>query len=301
MVGVVVGRTDVGRKNWSCSRDREGHRTYKLRLQVRTSSLSDGPATVLETPGLPLIGSIWNFGNDFDAYAYCTPEATVTPVVKNEANRWWFVDHTFSTNLGQRCQDNRIEDPLNEPEKLSGSFVKYKEEASRDRFGNAIKSSSHEMFRGPQVEFDNNRPTVVIEKNFSVLGLDTFAEMVDTVNDATLWGLAKRKIKLSNVSWTRKLFGTCNFYFTRRYEFDINFDTFDREVIDEGTKVLQDGGNKDDPRDFIRYKDQFGENNRVLLDGMGNALANGAAPINITVEKYDESNFLLLGIPTVLG
>jgi hypothetical protein len=159
--------------------------------------------------------------------------------------------------------------------------------------------------------------------------------MVDTLNDATLWGLAARKIKLSNVSWERLLYGTCDYYYKRVFDFDIDFSTFDRDVLDEGTKVLSGQWDRDTgewvlleiegyggtpnpdaqrPDHFIRYKDRNDENARVILDGnglpadsvvlraeetgTGTTETESGAAARIQVKKYEESNFLLLGIPT---
>lgn len=193
---------------------------------------------------------------------------------------------------------------------MSGSFVKYTEEIVKDKDGNVIKSSSHELFKGPQIEFDHNRPTIRVEKNVGTLGLATFAEMVDTVNDRKMWGLAARKIKLDNVSWERLLYGTCGFYFKRIFDFSVDFNTFDRAILDEGTKALGDWnpstkvwvveGDPDNPQDFNTYKDKKGENSRVLLDGSGKPLGADADPSEINVQYYPESNFFTLGIPTTI-
>jgi len=101
-----------------------------------------------------------------------------------------------------------------------------------------IKSSSHEQIRGRQVEFDNNKPSVTIRQNVAALGLSTFSQMVDTVNSVPMWGLGTRRIKLSNAPWERKYYGRCHVYYTRTFEFDIDYKTFDRDAVDEGTKVL---------------------------------------------------------------
>lgn len=287
--------------NWSGGRDKEGHRHYEITWLVYSTVL-EGPEKVGGATGLAAIGSTWNFGSDLDAWALCQPTLKIKPVLKKEPGRWWEVQQTFSTKPRHRCQDTEIENPINEPPDISGGFVKYTREVTKDRNGDPVESSSHEMFRGQAVTFDDNRPTVSITLNVLSFPLGTFASMVDTLNDATLWGLGPRKIKLSNVSWERLLYGTCTFYYRLTYEFDIR-DTdegFDRVLIDEGTKVLKPGGNANDPRDFQVYKDGNGENTRVLLDGAGSALANGNSPHEITLEYYDESNFLALGIPTSL-
>lgn len=290
-----------GRVNWTGSRDKEGHRSYSITWLVY-STTNEGPEQVGGASGLAAVGSSWAYGADLDVWARCYPNLKIKPVIKREPGRWWEVEQTFSTKPLTRCQDTEIENPLNEPAEISGSFVKYTKEITKDRNGDPVESSSHEMFRGSAVEFDDNRPTVSIGMNVLTLPLSTFTPMVDTVNDAALWGLPARRVKLSNVSWERLLYGTCTFYYRLNYEFDIRMDGngFDRVLIDEGTKVLKPGGDANDPRDFQVYKDANGENTRVLLDGSGRALSDGANPHEITLEYYDESNFLLLGIPTSL-
>lgn len=321
-------------------RDEEGHRTYMVTHIVRGAAGSDGPAEVMQCAGLPAIGDTWSMlnGNDVDVWAWCTPYMKVTIHQAREGDpvEYWAVQQKFTTKPMKRCNTAQIEDPLSEPQKVSGSFVKYTKEVYKDRFGRWIRSSSHEQIRGPQVEFDSNRPTVRIEQNVLSLGLSTFSQMVDTVNDSTLWGLPRRCIKLSNVSWERKLYGVCTYYYTRSFDFDIDYNTFDRTVPDEGTKCLNgrwatedeissgitgwvlvdvDGSppDKTNPLHFVRYKDRNGENARVMLDGNGlpadtdvatnvsgsGTTTNDSGPAaTIGIEYYPESNFLTLGIPT---
>jgi hypothetical protein len=279
----------------------------------------------MNTAGLPTIGSVWNFDSDTDFDAFCTPFLRVTPIRSKKPNKYWIVENQFTTRPMKRCFDTEIEDPLLEPDRIGGSFVKYTKEATEDRFGEKLKMSSHEMIRGPQAEFDANRPTVWIEQNVADLDLDTFSDMVDTVNDATLWGVGARKVKLSNVSWERLYKGICDFYYQRRFEFDIDFSTFDRTVVDEGDKVLNgkwvgadwtlvdiaDGvpPDKENPNHFMRAIDRAGNPMHVLLDGNGEPLdvadsptgtATVSSPVGIDIEYYPESNFLELGIPTLL-
>ena len=304
-------------------RDTEGHRDYSVEHIVITTDPDDGPTIVLGASGLPVIGSLWNFGNDLDVWAFCYPDAKITVYKKNEGDppEYWKVAQKFSTRPLNRCQDETIEDPLLQDQVISGSFVKYTQEVSKDRNGDDIKSISHELIHGPQVEFDFNRPTVRIEQNVATLELELITSMIDTVNDSTLWGLGARKIKLSDLVWERKWYGTCDIYYTRVFDFDIDFNTFDREILDEGTKVLNGhwptknecGGDdwilddicgeapvKTDPTHFTRYKDRNGENSRVILDVEGWPLGGSGTPAanRIEVEYYPESNFLLLGIPT---
>ena len=321
-----------GPRTWELSRDQDGHRDYRVVHLVKDDLQGSipGPNTILNNPGIPLIGDPWVFGTDLDIWATCRPEARVAAHEQNEQGRIvvYRIEQVFSTRPFPRCQDVNIDDPLLEPPKVSGSFVKYTQEVTRNKDGNPIKTSSHELVRGPQVEFDFNRPTVRIEQNVADLELDVFSQMVDTVNDTTLWGLPARTIKLSNAPWERRYRGICEIYYTRIFEFDIDYNTFDRVVVDEGTKCLrgkwknygtaanpnwlwdaEPGANPNNIKDFIQYKDKNGENSRVLLDGQGlpfdgtvagTGTGTGGSVGTINIQFYPESNFLLLGIPTLL-
>jgi hypothetical protein len=175
-------------------------------------------------------------------------------------------------------------------------MIKSKIEAIKDRNGTPFKSSSHEMFRGPQVEYDSSHPTVHIEQNVSTLELPLCTSLMDHLNDDTLWGLDARRIKLSNFSWEEKWYDVCSYYYTRIFDFEVKNnanDSWDNTILDEGTRVLNGRwADTDDaectaddrwvtvdvcgaapdqanPQDFTRYKDRNGENSRVLLNGAG--------------------------------
>lgn len=330
-----MATTVVGYRTVSLGRDAEGYRTYKAVIRVASNSstpLPDGPLTVLQTPGLPTPGSAWSFSSEIDAEVWCRPDAQIKrageyrdgdPVMN------WDVELTFSNKplppSQERCNSTTTGDPLLEPQKVSGTFVKYTEEATYDRFGVAITSSCGEPMRGPQVEFDKSRPTVRIQQNVADLQLGLCAALMDVVNDAPLWGLPARCVKLSQFSWERHFYGSCYVYYTRTFDFDVRYDTFDRTLVDQGTMVLRghwdtntasltygtyvlDGGvspGSTSPSDVIRYKDWHGENATVILDGNGRPWDEGGRSTGTSddtmgtrvVQKYDEANLLLLGIP----
>ena len=214
-----------GQRSWEGGKDEDGHRTYDISHLVEAYPW-EGPASVMTTPGLPVPGSFWQFDSDIDVWAFCYPymKVSVYGTKEGSPSKFWLVDQKFSTKPLKRCNDVTIEDPLMEPQKVSGSFVKYSKEAQRDRFKRLITSSSHEPLKGPGVEFDRNRPTVRIEQNVANLELDVFSSMIDAVNDFPLWGLPPRCVKLSGITWDRKLYGVCNYYYTRTFDFDIDFE-----------------------------------------------------------------------------
>lgn len=282
--------------SWSMTRDEGGYRDYKAVYRVETTSYNDGPAIVLLCPGLPRPGQIWNVGNDRDLWAWCRNDATVQPDQHKEGDphRFWTVELTFSNKPldlnKQRCNDLQIEDPLLEAPKISGSTESKDEEAYTDRFGNPVITSSFEQLRGPQVEFPRNYSVVRIEQNiatsYQAITLPTL--MANSVNDRPLWGMPKRTIRLSDHSWELKYYGLCYRYYTRTLQFTVDSRTFDRILLDEGTKALHGHNSPDtgewviddmddfgtppnpkNPQHFVRYTDRFGNLTRVILDGNG--------------------------------
>lgn len=331
-----------GPRTWAGNRDDDGYREFTVAHIVGVTDTRDGPFIVMNCPGLPQIGATWDFSsvgtNDSDTWAFCWPSMKITIYQEREgdpANRYK-VEQKFSTKPIKRCQDTTVEDPLQEPDRLSGGFVRFTEEATHDRFGNLIQSSSWELFRGPQVEFDRSRQTIKIDQNRANLESDLCASMQDTLNDSPLWGYGRRCIKFNMPSWERKVYGTCSYYYTRSLEFETNVNPdgssgFDRDILDEGSKCLKghwspEGTwileninghppNRLNLHHFQAYLDVKGNAGRVILDGTGlpadSAIVSGTAGSNTGtdssgaaynhhIEKYFESNFLLLGIPTSL-
>lgn len=286
--------TLIGRRVWRGSRDEEGHREYKVVHRVKCTP-TEGPASILVTPGLPLPGSIWAFGVDIDPWAWCRNVTDMRPVgeiPEGDPITHWDVEHTFSTKPPpvnqQRCNDTQIEDPLLEPPRISGTYTRYQEEAMYDRFGRPVTSSSFELIRGPNNEWDANRPVVRIEQNvssqFQAITLPSL--FADHVNDSPVWNLPPRTVKLTPGPWEKRYYGTCYAYYNRVLEFEIRFDGWDRQLLDEGTKVLSghwddsDGSwvldqingadpSPDNPSHFKRAIDREGNPMKMILDGNG--------------------------------
>lgn len=309
--------TVLGVRSRSGGRDAEGYRQYKVKFLLVTTDTNDGPYEALQTPGLFLPGAVWNVGNDFDPWAWCLPTATVEIHQHKEGDkeRHWSVEQVFSSrplpsNL-QRCNEIQIEDPLLEPQKVSGSFVEETREATHDRFGRPITNSSWEQIRGQHVEFKINSATVSIEQNVPLLQLSLFSPMVNTLNYFPQWGMPPRTIRLANVSWERKYYGLCYPYYTRKFDFEVNADGFDREILDEGTKVLNGhwntttrawvvdningaAPNRFNPTHFIQVKDAHENPVTFILNGKGEPYTPDTSPDNDFVDDGSVKNPLLL-------
>lgn len=281
-----------GPRKWEGGVDSSGYRTYKIAFRVQ-GAVTDGPFAAMSTPGLPREGDTWDFDDDFDPWAFCTAEIDVKPDLEDEPNVGWTLTYTFTTkpntDKGRGCNDAPVEDPLLQPAKFSGSFTKFQEESTVDRFGAPTNSSSHEQLRGPQNEWDASRSVVEVEQNVPDLQLPLLNALNDTLNQYVMWGMPPRTIKCSILPWEKKYFGTCYAYYTRKTSFELKKDGWDRNVLDEGTKVLHGhwddetgtdpgwvlddiGGSPpdpDNPQHFDRAKDRNGENIKVVLNGSG--------------------------------
>lgn len=305
-----------GQTTWSMTRDDNGQRTYKIKFQVLCGQ-GDGPATIIQTPGLPQEGDFWIIDNDVDLWATCKQGATVTPKFEDNIITCFIVEFTFSTKPDQRCNATRVEDPLLEPQKVSGNFVKYTEEVTEDRFGKTIQTSSFQQIRGPQVEFDANRPTIRISQNVPDLQLELVGPMQDTLNEFEMWGLPPRCIKLSSFSWTRNFLGQCSVYFTREFEFDINIkhdlitgdiiSGFDRDLLDESNMVLNGHWDEatdnwvvdnivpgvpadhNNPAHYIQALDRRDTPIKVTLDGEGKPITKRVSGAIASITNPDNS------------
>lgn len=231
----------VGEHRWGGERDEQGYRTYTITFKLRSDTGRDGPANVLQTPGLPLPGAMWLFYDDVDVWVWCRPNARIKAASK-EGHKVivWEIEFTFSNKPleNNKCEDQQVDDPLLEPQRISGDFERFTEEAVKDRFGKPVKTSSHEQIRGPQNEWDASRAVIHVEQNVPVLQLGLLILFNDCVNDAPLWGFPARWIKLTVDPWEEVYYGQCYKYYKRAFSFQVKHGGWDRDIRDSGSKVL---------------------------------------------------------------
>lgn len=305
-----MGAQVVGLHSVECSRDNDRHRTYSPKWLVQVDDpYFDGPEVASGAVGLPLLGTRWVFGNDFDIAAVCQPQVQISPYDSNgDAMEFYWVTQTFSTKpLGDR-KNTDPDNPLLTPPEISGGFTKHVRQAVQDNTGKPVMSSSLETFKGKEAEVDDSRHAISIKLRLPSLPLSTYIEYIDRVNSVPMWGLPARCVKLSNVSWSKQFYGE-DYQFTYyevTYEFEIKFDTFDRYILDEGSRVLRTPdaanpapANPNNPKDFVPFTIK-GQPARVLLDGTGKAIASEANTTYKQFKLYQEKNLLLLGIPATL-
>lgn len=249
-----------GPRSWGpASTDERGYRQYQVVYRLGCDPL-DGPSVITAAMAtLVPVGTPWVIGNEVDPWCWRRPEIDISPVQEGEPNEWFDVTLTFSNRPVDQDSFSSdpgstpsgwsggtpttpagggVEDPLLVPDRISGGSTKYTEEASTDLAGDPILNSAFEPIKGAPVEFDKSRATVRVEQNRSTLGLATLTNLVNCVNSSTLWGYAARTVKFNNFTWEKKYYAGTNVYYTRTLEFEIRDETFDRYILDEGSKVV---------------------------------------------------------------
>lgn len=316
-------------RTWSGGKDANGWDFFEAQFLVKTMSKKDGPDEALHAAGLPKTGTGWVFGNDSRPDCYCHPEKKCSEyrAKQQDPGFYWLVDTTFSNKITF----------IGSPPKISINGQKYTKEVVRDRFGKLLTSTSHELFRGPQAEFDFNRIQVRVEYSRATIDLPLWTKLVDTVNISTMWGVPARCVKMEPYVIDEKRDDDGNRYFTITFEFTIYMvqdktgaivSGFDRDILNEGTKARgqwtyptdnpEDAtwstagfGPVGNPHSFDRYYDKRGNIARVILQANGTpwgTTLSGTAdevdptdPPSVHVEYYPGSDLVgLLGLPDPL-
>lgn len=294
----------VGPRNVSATRDEQGHRVYTVDWLINLENPLDGPAHILANWPLPVVGAPYSFGNDSDPWAFCTPELNIAPhsdVTEGDPILDYIVTQKWSTNPGWRCQTFPIENPLLEPVQYSGDFVHEQIQKSEDIHGNPLIYPNYEPIAGQLVEQKFSYPTINITFNSATLPLSTYALLVNRLNDRPLWGVPARCIRFADAKWERLVYGTCFYYFRTTYSFEINIDTFDPVIPAFGNKCLRDGGDRNNPEDYVLFKNRDGDYTGTMLDAEGKSVNDKALQYKLRPQLAKVGNLLLLGIPPTLN
>lgn len=264
--------------------DEEGYDTITVKFKVQGIPGQDGPGNAKTASGLPLAGEYWGkpssgaaiFSGESHTGLWCRPSVSVEPHPETRPDTkpsLWIVTKVFSnkpTRDGQgRCPGEERGDPWNEKQKITRDHSEEREEASRDRFGKRILTSSLEPVHGPNNEWGVTRTTIRIEQNVIDPQFPLIELMKDSVNAYELWGFPPRTIRFRPGGEVQKFCmsgGVCVPYWTRTLLFELryrryngafaepadtgtgieltavpqgDYETWDRDVWDEGTRVLR--------------------------------------------------------------
>jgi hypothetical protein len=271
-----VSVTNIGFISVSGTDTEDWHRQYDVVAQVTCSSESDGPQTVLNGVRSSLqYGSTFAYGNDSDPYATLR---SIRNARRTDKRKIWQVDLQYSTKGSQRDPADQPGDPLSWAWKVRGSFGSGQKWLTKDRTGRALVNSANEPFEDvPPI--DNPLLILALEKNTATIDLDQWAEARGKVNDATLWGLSGRRVRLMQWAWDVAWTGNGQAYIVNKFEVSIDFDGYYYEPLDMGFREI-DGIDLDGNATYspMLLKGEL-PSKPLFLNGQGGRLAEGANPI----------------------
>lgn len=202
--------------------DKEFNRVYTATYQVIASKFH-GPLSVSSAPGLPLWGSSFVWGGDFDLWCFVNG-IKATPIERIQYDNhecWqWIVTVTWSTVPVTRGPSQERGNPLLEPPVISGSFVGSSLPAYRDIEDKPIANTAGEPYNPPPMVKDGI-DTLRIGYNTAVIDLVLRAEAIGKVNELPIWGLESRQAFLNQWTWNIAYSGTLAFI-RNEFEFHIN-------------------------------------------------------------------------------
>lgn len=259
---------------------------------VETNAATDSSSTVLQYPGLPVIGVLY----PGDARATCRRRV---PQLMNftESRQYWEVVVEYSTK-GEDEDEDEKEEPLNRPAKWSGSFQQFQAIAEKDRDDKPILNTAGDAFDPPLMK-DDSRPVISCVKNFGSLNLNFWSSLRDVINSNS-WGVFQEKtVKVMNISWDQK-FHQNTVYYEVVFSFQINPDGWDAEILNRGYRQIENAGEEPKP---ITVSSKLGETlltEPALLDQAGKLVPKSNLPQGahyVDGKLYQKTNFSSLGIP----
>lgn len=199
---------------------------------------SDGTFEVINADGIPAFGSWYKQPNGLIDYgAFCNGanlhDNPVKAKVGGQNKVKWTMTVTHGASSSKKEPARRRESPLDEPPVVSGSFVKYMEQALRDKDGNPILNTATEAF-DPPFEEEKSYDDLRIQLNTANIDLGFRAGFSNAVNSKPMWGLKKRQIKLDSWRYNVVWFGDLN-YVEHDFKFLINDTEWPDDVEDETT------------------------------------------------------------------
>ncbi len=275
----------------------EGERSYLATYEAISDDPGDGPLTVTTDPLLPSFQDSLSFGNDFDDGAFPVNFAAKHKNV-TQSRLVWRVFITFSTHYTRRHQDYE-DDPNDNNVLISFGGVRFSRVTSVDKNGDGILNTAGGLIT--DVEMDDYRFTLRIQKNFPSVDLDSYRQFTNRTNSQTFFGLGPRKWKMAAPRGEMRFRGNEDTpYYAITFEFETSsepdHDTWDRRLIDRGLFEIDTQGNES------RITDEKGRpySTPQLLDGFGGKQTpgGGTVPIAPDFELYDDFDFALLDIPT---
>jgi hypothetical protein len=273
-------------------------RTFRREFRVVTSDPLVGSIAVRTASGIPTIGQNYNVTGGFAESDVGSFVQQISGQEESEDGLSWIVTVEYGPYDASQFGIN----PVNWPVKLTFNGNKFQRIVWVDVNGNPVLNSAKERFQEP-LTADDTRTTIVATRNELISGFDlTLAETYrDSTNNAVWNGFPAKYVKCGTISTGEPQYDSNAqvYFYTVTYPFEINRDTWDTKVLDQGFSYI-DGTGK---RLAVRDKNGQRPSDPSLLDGSGNVLPVTGTAVYRTFEIYPERNFSTfnLNFATALG
>lgn len=271
----------------------EGARSATQVFRVITDDRKDGHVTVGSDPRLPRLGS----PHPEDPSISCI---AVQPRNDSVDGRIWLVTIAYA-NSSFETFDN----PLNDAAIFTWGTETYQRPATQDRYGNPISNSLGDRYDPPPM-IDDSRAIVNIAKNYSAIPswILTYSDCVNSDSiEIDGVSISPRVAKVQRVGVSEALERNFISFRTLNITIQLKAETWDFNILNEGTRYLLFSGGKSNPSNFdsITKNPKFysaintdGTYGTTLLKLNGNKLDNMTDPsesVFITYRIYEEKAF----------
>ena len=290
----ILGRT-IGDRSAEDSDEEESASDVWL---IQTAHRNISRFAIQAWPGLPQVGDIYIVGNDVIQSLRCK-RRRLRP--RDDSDVLWEMEVEYSSKQKEDKQEGEEENPLDKPPEIDIDFETYQtvaegalfDEDTQDDDGAAVDSqfawtkalttSAGEPF-DPQPEVDQVRPVLNITYNEANLNIRALMFYANRVNSVAWLGCPPRTWKMGGPR-IHRVQEAEHRYWTISLTFTFNKQTWDLQILNQGTYFLDAGSDK------ASFTDANGERIVGLLAGDGTELAEGADPTFERYRVYREGDF----------
>lgn len=293
----------IDRISWTGGRNRLWQRVYELGYRVECDSRFDGPAVIRAAAVgvLPQIGDFYNIGgSEVDGGSFVEDEQFELEYSDAQKN---IAVWKYTVKFGPYDASQFPENPIDWPIKVRFGGTRFERLCPRDDNGDPILMSNKLPPADP-VTRDDSRSTIIVTRNelVSTFDFELAKSYRDTTNDAAWNGFAARTVKCGIIETGEPQYNSVAqvWYYAVQYPFEINEDTWDVVILDQGLMKL-DGSSPPKPIPITRKGQPVTD--PVLLDGSGHELATTGTPVFVTKRVYPMRDFSVFNIDlaTALG
>lgn len=263
-------------------------RSYTRVWEVEVSR-GDGPLVATDHPDLPTLRDFYLIpGVESDPNAYV--QTIDAEPIENMGDT---ILYGVTVNYGP-LDPGEMAEALTRKARIQFSFNKFERVIWIDEDGNPIRNSAGDPFGDP-ILIDDSRPVIVVTRNEDVNAFDvTLAGEYQDVVNAAMWnGFPARTVKCTEIrtSEERKDPSTNLYYYEVNYVFEVKWDTWTRQILDQGFAYLDSSVRKP-------FLDSEGQpiSEPKLLDGLGEELTDGDPPVTLEFRVYPDADFSVFNI-----